>query len=110
MDILPKEISQSIYVPYPATNYKTSVTTQNQVNYQAGDILAQSAQFYPVNNVTNTTVYRTTPKAYPETNYSNVNTMTTAQTDAFPLDIIDNSNNYTTATEAYPATTIQMLI
>ena len=38
MDILPEAVSQSIYVPYAATNYKTSATTQNQANYPDGDI------------------------------------------------------------------------
>ena len=103
MDILPQEISQSVYIPYPATNYQTSATTQNQVNYPVEDILAKSAQTYPTYNTTNTTVYQTSTEAYPATNYSNVDI--TTQDNAFPLDIIDNTNTYTTPiTEAYPTT------
>ena len=111
MDILSQPTSQSIYVPYLATNYKTTDTNQNQIvqsqiisNIPKDDILAQSAGVFKQQNFGNVTPIQTTAEAYPVTNYSNTNIPTTTN-EEFPLDIIgDTTNSYQTIPEAYPTT------
>ena len=111
MDILSQPTSQSIYVPYLATNYKTTDTNENQIvqsqiisNIPKDDILAQSAGVFKQQNFGNVTPIQTTAEAYPVTNYSNTNIPTTTN-EEFPLDIIgDATNSYQTIPEAYPTT------
>ena len=108
MDILPETVSQSIYVPYAATNYKTSATTQNQANYPDGDILAQSAKPYPTYNIANTTTTQAIPTTTTQTYSTNIEaypaTTTTYQTTA---QAIPTTTAYQTTVQAIPTTTTQ---
>ena len=116
-------VSQSVYVPYTATNYKNTQTQSYQPQTQnfGGDILAQTAQSlesynpgqistqaYPATNYGKTETTQNIEEAYSTTNFVNNQNFQTTEDFAQVIPMANNAISNTIPTnEVYPMTNVE---